>query len=1224
MRHSLRRRESSRPPLVVSDGVRKAALLLSALLLLLPVTMSGQDTATIVGTVSDSSGAVIPGAKVLVENSERGFTREVASDSAGEFTANRIPIGNYTVTAEKQGFQKLVRSGITLSVGQTQRVNLELTVGQLTQEVQVSGNVAKVETENATVSDVVNSKQIDSLALNGNNVMGLEFLIPGAAIGNGQDSAMQLGHAGGEVTVSFNGNRNEYSQLEYDGGNNAQESSQANGGGVTPALDSIAEFRISTSNYGADVGQHAGALIEMVTKGGTKQFHGSAHEFVRNQSLDANDFFANREIDPPGGKAPKTPLQWNIFGYTFGGPFYIPKVYNRDKQKTFFFWSQEWARYRAATVISNNVPTQAMRQGDFSECDPASGAYLGGQYPQYFGPGNCVLPTLPGTTTPVDTVSVSPNAAALLNAYVPLPNSGPVGYVSALKVPTNFREELIRVDQNLSDKASLYVRFTDDSWVKETVPALWSGNAYDTTATNYEVPARQAVMHFNYNINPTLMNEFVMSYTDTPHFIQVLAGPASPAHSVDKPSGWNASTFFPANAHGQLLPGFSVSGGVPFSPYADNGNYRGPYDAEPVYTYRDNLAWVHGKHTIKTGFFLEKFQLTEQFGFETQGYYTFQNAGPLTTGNGLADLFLGNVYSYQEGTFNNHGVYTGGYGVGHWRRTDFEPYFQDDYKVTRRLTLNFGVRYYFLIPPHDVTHPTVDSSFVPSLYNPAAASILDQNQILQKDPATGHVYDFSGFGNGLVECGTGTIAKGCQVPYRYNIGPRFGFAFDPTGKGKTSIRGGYGIYYEPGNGNDANVIGLEGNAPTTLAPIRYNIPGYQFGAGGFAGVSPADIQSIPYFQKNPSVSQYNLNVQHEFRGNNIVSVAYVGTAGRHLDTNRNLNQVVIPVPATMNVPALLVAGNPNCDAQANCNVQADLMANSGDANYFRQYQGFGNIRQKQFTAVSSYNALQADYRHTTGYGLTFEAAYTWSHLIDNSTSAYSMTTVDENYDMSRWKGNSDLNRAQVLSLNYIYDLPFFKHSTNKFARQTVGGWRLSGITTMFTGEPAVGFYNCGVAGYASGIGGDYLCNTTGPLKIQKSVYNDPTYGPTVQWFNPSVVAQPTLDQLYGNGQSGMFGYMGRNVLTGPGRNNWDLALFKNVEFPWFNGEHSTLQIRLETFNTFNHTQWLYINTSCNGNANGDGSPAFGRSCGGDLNVGNGEVNSAWNPRNIQLGMKFSF
>jgi hypothetical protein len=1183
-----------------------------------------QDTATIVGTVTDATGAVVPGAKVTVSNPNRGFIREVASNSAGEYTAVRIPIGDYVVTAEAKGFEKLVRSGITLTAGQIQRVDMTLKVGQVTQEVEVVGNVAKVETENATVSDVVTSKQIDNLAMNGQNIFALEFLVPGAAIGDGQESAMQLGHAGGEVTVSFNGNRSEYSQIEYDGGNNAQESSQANGGAVTPAVESIAEFRVSTSNYGADVGQHAGALVEMVTKGGTKDFHGSAHEYVRNQAFDANPFFTNNEINPPGGNAPKTPLQWNIFGGTFGGPFYIPKVYNTSKTKTFFFFSEEVARYRAATTTPGSVPTALMRTGDFSQCDPMSGNYLGNQYPQYFSPANCVLPTVNGVQ--VDKVTpVNNNGTDWLNAFVPLPNNGPVGYIGAHKVPINFSDTVVRVDQNISPKASLFVRFASDTWVRDYVPALWTGSSYDTTASDYIVPARQTVAHFNYNFKPTLMNEFIMSYTDTPHNISVLAGPGSIAKSIDKPSDWSASVFFPANAPVKLLPAISVWGGVPFGWSVDNGDYTGPYDAEPVFTYRDNVDLLHGKHTLKFGFFLEKFQLREQFGTDIQGIYNFTNSGPLTTGNAMADMFLGRINSYTEGTFNNHGVYTGGYGVGHWRRTDFEPYFQDDWKATRKLTLNFGVRYYLLIPPHDVTHPTVDSSFEPELYNPALASVLGADGLLHPNPATGQIYDFSNFGNGLVECGRGPIAKGCQMVYKENIGPRFGFAYDPWGTGKTSIRGGFGIYYEPGNGNDSNTIGLEGNAPTTLAPTRYNINGYNFSSGGFAGVSPASIQSIPYYQKNPAVSQYNVDVQHEFRGSNILSVAYVGTAGRHLDSNRNMNQVTLPVPQTMTVPAL--AGTQDCDSNGVCNVQDILIHAYEPADYFRYFQGFSNIRQKQFSAVSSYNALQGNFRHTTGHGLTFQAAYTWSHMIDNSTSTYQFSSIDENYDMNRWKATSDLNRTQVLMLNYIYALPFFKHSTNAVAKQALGGWQLSGITAMFTGEPvnpdAWGW--CGIAGYQSGIGGSITCNTTGPLKIHKSVYQDPTFGPMVRWVDPSVLQQPVESQLYANGQPGMFGYLGRNPLTGPGRNNFDLALFKSFSIPWFRGEHSTLQFRLETFNSFNHTQWLGVNIGCNGIPNPDGSPAFGRTCGGDqYNAGNGEVAGTWDPRQVQLALKFEF
>jgi hypothetical protein len=390
------------------------SLLITACFFLMTLTARAQDTATLVGTVTDTSGAVVPGAKVSVTNPDRGFVRDVLSNSAGEYTAARIPIGNYVVTVEMAGFEKLVRSGISLTAGQEQRVDLTLTVGQISQQVSVSGNVTRVETESPTLSDVVTSKQIQNLTLNGLNFGALTFLVPGAVQDNSYSEAQQLGHAGAEVGVSFNGNREEYSNLELDGGNNSQESSTAMGGAVTPAIDMIAEFRISTSNYGADVGQHAGALVEIATKGGTKQFHGDGYEFVRNDALDANDWFANQQIAPPDGNAPKTPLKWNIFGYTFGGPFYIPHHYNTDKSKTFFFWSQEWARYRQASVITAGAPTPAMRQGDFSQCDPSSSNYV----PLLVQQG-CVLPTVNGVK--VDSVPVSPNAAALMNAYVPLP-----------------------------------------------------------------------------------------------------------------------------------------------------------------------------------------------------------------------------------------------------------------------------------------------------------------------------------------------------------------------------------------------------------------------------------------------------------------------------------------------------------------------------------------------------------------------------------------------------------------------------------------------------------------------------------------------------------------------------------------------------------------------------------------------------------------------------------
>ena len=303
--------------------MKRVALAFATLLICVSTIGWAQDTANIVGTVTDTSGAVMPNVKVTVTNPDRGFTRESVSNTAGEYTQTSIPIGNYVVTAGVAGFQKLVRSGITLQVGQTLRVDLQMTVGQVTQEITVTGNVAKVETETAAVSEVITGRQIESLNLNGRNFLGLTMLVPGATPNDGAEG-LQLGHSGASTPASFSGARQEYSNLEIDGGNNSDEGSGANGGDTTPALESIAEFRISTSTYGADVGQHAGAIIEIATKGGTQKFHGNAHEFVRNDILDANAWFLNQQIDPPGGNAPKQPLKWNTFGYNFGGPFYIP------------------------------------------------------------------------------------------------------------------------------------------------------------------------------------------------------------------------------------------------------------------------------------------------------------------------------------------------------------------------------------------------------------------------------------------------------------------------------------------------------------------------------------------------------------------------------------------------------------------------------------------------------------------------------------------------------------------------------------------------------------------------------------------------------------------------------------------------------------------------------------------------------------------------------------
>jgi len=599
----------------------------------------------------------------------------------------------------------------------------------------------------------------------------------------------------------------------------------------------------------------------------------------------------------------------------------------------------------------------------------------------------------------------------------------------------------------------------------------------------------------------------------------------------------------------------------------------------------------------------------------------------------MADMFLGRIQGYQEGTQVVNGVAVGGYPKGHWQMTDLEPYIQDDWKFTPHLTFNLGVRYYIYTRIHDVSRPTVDSGFEPNEYTLAGEDPLNAsgNYVY---PATGATA--GNFGNGLVECGYNGVPKGCQLNNTAgNIAPRLGFAWDPTGTGKTSIRGGWGLYFESGNGNEAQTEGGEGNPPVAPGPEAYNILGYgSIQPSGLLVPSPTGFTSVPHSESWPSVQQYSFTIEHEFSGGNLVSIAYVGALGRHLARAQDINEVnpsTIANGGTINAPALAGLGGNKaaangapgdvgeqlCDASGNCNV-ADTLINEAAPNlFFRPYVGWAGITQKSNSATSSYSALQTSLRHSFSHGLTLQAAYTWSHAIDNSTSTYESSSFGEvdDYDLDRWKATGDINRTNVLQMNYIYAIPFFKNSSSGFSRAILGGWQISGIGSFFTGEPID--FGCGVNGFSTALGGVTRCDVVGKVAIDKGTWDDPVYGPTATWWNPATVAQPQFSQMYANGESGMFGNMGRNLLTGPGRNNFDTALEKNFSLPWFKGEHSTLQFRLETFNTFNHTQWQYVNSGCSG------ANPFGAACNGNTTQP-GEVNATWAPRQIQLGAKLMF
>jgi len=1186
--------------------VRRLIAITGAMFLGACLNANGQDLANIVGAITDPSGGVIPDVSVTVSNPDRGFTRRVASDSSGEYTAPRVPIGNYIITVEKTGFQKLVRSGITLQVGQTVRINMTLQIGSVSQEVVVNSNVPRVETETAAISDVVTGSQVSQLNLNARNFANLATLVPGAAtLGSGFDSS----HVGvlANAAISFNGLPVNIQNWEVDGTNNIDQGSGSGSVMTYPSVDSIAEFRVSTANYSAEYGKSGGANIEVVTKSGTKDFHGTMFEFVRNDVFDANDWFINRTIEPNGQSAPQTPLKRNNWGFTLGGPIFIPKHFNADRNKLFFFVSEEWRKNREGTVINSNVPTQRMRQGDFSECDANSAN---------FNPivaSGCEIPVNPATNLPFqnDIVPMNATGQALLNALVPIPNNGVNFYTAAPSLPTSFREDMFKIDYNITDNIRAFFRYTQDAFDADYVPTLWSAANFGTVKSKWSSPAKSSVFHLTQAIRPDLLNEFIASFSADVNKVNNYTGFDSPAGSIDKPAGFSMKSIFPANQSQPKLPGISLSGGVPFDFSESTGFEFFFWDPQPAI--KDNLVWTHGRHTLKTGFFLlyNHINTTTNIGLNTQGFLSFGtgNGSSIGTGNALADMYLGLIANYQEYGRVVNGQLLGDAALGHWRQWDFEPYVQDDWRVTPHLTVNLGLRYSWLTAFHDTVTPTNDSLFVPSMYNPAKQAQLDSNGNLI--PGSGANY--LNYGNGLVQCGSGGIPEGCYNPYRGTVSPRFGFSWDPFGKATTVIRGGYALTWDSGNPLH-NGAGFNGNPPTATNLFGYNILGYENVAPGPLGPASFSNINVPKWQE---IQQFNFGVQHQFSGNNILSLSYVGTLGHHLQQNVNINQVPVG-SGIQNVPAL--AGTEGCDAQGNCNVQQILINNLEPSPFFVPYRGYAGIAQRQMTGNSNYNSLQVNFRHTFGYGLAFQAAYTWAHELDNmfqggSANSGGTNGIDDE-NLNRWYGTGGLNQEQILILNYVYELPFLKQAQNPFVRYALGGWQISGISSFMTGTPLG--VTCGIDGLSTGIGGPTGCNSLGPLGVKKGTVNDPQFGPTPTWFDPSLLGQITVDQLGANNQPGMFGYMGKYPLTGPGRSDWDLALMKNLPLPWFKGERSTLQFRAESYNTFNHPQWSGINFFCSG------TTAPGAPCNGDQNIGNGEVSAAARPRILQLGLKLSF
>jgi hypothetical protein len=1200
-------RFSSYPGFASRNFFLKFALLLG-IILALPLLARAQDTGYISGTVTDKSGAAVAGADVVLRNTAGSLTRSTVTNTDGAYVIPGLPGDVYDLTVTVKGFQKFTAQRIVLNVAEKSRIDVQLTVGTVTEEVVVTGeSIEQVETTSSDLNSTITGKQIDNLVLNGRNFTQLVNLAPGVVSQTGQDDA-KVG-VYGNVAYSMNGGRTEYNNWELDGGDNMDNGSNATLN-VYPNPEAIAEFKVLTSNYGAQYGRNGSGTVEVETKSGTSSFHGSAFEYLRNDFFNARSW--EEGADPT---TPKASYKKHDFGYTIGGPVFIPNHYNSAKKKTFFFWSQEWRREKNPFTTSPppNVPSEAERGGDFSTVCANS-------------VDDCPRDPATGNFYPGDVVPIDPVGQALL-PLIPTQNTTHGGFPAVLQtvsLPETWREELIRVDHNLTDNYRLTFRYIHDSWQTQTQNPLWgNGSSFEDINTEFVGPGTSFVARLNANITPTLLNEFVASYTADHIFLTAVNNPPLP-------SSFPMGSLFD-NGFGGKLPAISLASnpqyGTDGSMTADTGYF--PWNnANPVYTYRDNVTKIVGTHTLQFGVYLAFAQKNEQNSPYIQGILTFDSSNsalvgghPLSTGNAFADLLTGRITEYSQ--VNLQAKYYNRYRI-------VEPYFQDDWRVSKKFTLNLGLRLSLYGTYRERYKHAFN--FEPTAFASGASPVIDED-----GSATGQSGAFvPGAGNpfnGIIQCGgsggtefvpglvTGafpdaTIGSsseaGCLKGHLFNPAPRIGFAWDPKGDGKMAIRGGYGVFFEHTNGNEGNTESLEGSPPYSLNASQFNAPSYSSIGGGL--LFPLSVNSIPDRAIWPYVQQWHLDLQKEFPGNFVASVSYVGSKGTHLTQQRNLNQLV-PVSAADNPFA---AGQPitsdDCDAlgsgaladgtpygtQAGTNLG---VACGNDPNPSRPQLGFGNITRLEDQANSIYNALQATVKRTVG-DLTFGVAYTYSHSIDNSSDRYDGAFVDS-YNLARNRASSGFDLRHNLAFSYVYALPFFKKPG--MAHTLLGGWQISGITIAQTGTPfsvdnSTDFGDA--AGVANGVGTGSRPDLVGNphTSVQSNVPS--VRGPLL--YDPAAFAIPT----------GLtFGNVGRNTLTNPGRINFDFGLFKRFSF----GERYAFDLRWENFNLFNHTQYNGVNTGM------DCAPV-GSTAGDPACVDSSflHASGAHLARRMQFGLRFQF
>jgi hypothetical protein len=1134
-----------------------ASVLLVCLVVLLswsaPAALAQDVKGSVRGTVTDAQGAAVTDAEVTVSDASTGFSRTTNTGGDGVYNFPDLPLGTFKIRVTHAGFKASEQVGINVHASDRLVFNFALELGSVSESVTVEASAIQVETTNGTLSGLINGQQVAELPLNGRNFMQLVLSVPGVATGEGF-SAQGKGLKGGS-DLSISGGAVDANMWLVDGAHNNDVGSNRTIL-VFPSVDSIDEFKIERNSYSAQFGQSAGAQISIITKRGNNDFHGDVYYFGRNDVLNTFNTFVKSGCLASGTPCVKNKLRRNDFGYTVGGPI--------KKDKIFFFWSQEWNKQAQASTTTARVPTVAEKGGDFTDIAACPNNF--NSFPTAKGltdPSLTVNPNDPnsptfGFATPnvIPANRLSPVAQLLLQAYPNPTNSDPCAtnnFTKNFGVPTNWREEHVRGDINLTKTLTAMLRFTNDSWnIGANSIGFWGDNQLGPIGEAWNQPGRVVIGKLSKTIGSSAVNDFTFSYSAN----RITITPADSAAGLRQQLNDTIPTFFPLSGKtfGDNGPPVWINCcGLPsvwsIAPWQNQ---------QDLYTWQDDFSYVKGKHTIKVGALYSRNYKAEQGNGEfgtlggpvgLNGFKGLQNQ----TGYGIADLELSNMalgWSESQNLFKVRNV---------WH--DVEFYVADNWRVTPRLTVDYGFRWSFLRNPY-----LSDDRY--TIFNPAAF-----DPALGKTPCNGLLYS-PGLSSNPCPAGTGGAAGPNRALMNNNnhlIAPRLGIAWDPTGTGKWSIRAGVGQFFNRDRLWPLQIAGVNppfnpgftstnGNGRYLDQPFTVQLPAcnpdcYSTGLG-----LPSIGQSTS--DQMPNAWQWNLSVQREVFRNAKLEVAYVANKNNHWEQIADVNFV----PSANRLAYV---------QQENTGTGAQLAA----FRPFGSLVGNNSITYYSHGSSSNYQSLQTFFNMRVRSNTTFQASYTWSKLLADSQRLDTPAANLDGEDRHATYGPDILNHPHIFSASLVYGLPTLQNS-NGFVRGTLGGWEASTIVSLSSGPSITPLVSVQGLGDPSGVGNGTATGRERPNRVagescRTSGADSKTY------LNPNMFSV--------NGfQLGTIGNAGVGICSGPPSRNVDMGVDKNFKIT----ERIKMQFRMEFFNLFNHPQYVANDVISNATINFN-KPIFG-------------------------------